>query len=193
MTSRVRIFLAICACALVAVPSVAAARPENRGNRAAHRTFERTFPHASHLCSRVASGHTPKKLASSSDQVAAACADLKSAFTTARNAFMDKFEPLKAAAKDAIAKAHQSCKDARAAGDEAGATCKQARQDARATLKDLRTQLRTALKAYHGDVKLARQAFWTTVKGLRGGSSETSDSGPGPDPSGAELPADSQA
>lgn len=151
--------------AALALPAAAGAHP-----RLQHHGERGTFPHASRLCTKVANGHTPKQLASSEDQLKAACATLKSSYDAAV-----------AAVKPAIATYRQTVKDERAAvktackGTTDKAACKAARQDARAKVKAARTTVRDAVKAYRTSIKSARKAFWTTVKGLRGGSTVTPD------------------
>jgi hypothetical protein len=178
--SRFRLFLALSACALLALPAVAGARPGQRG-------FNHTFPVASGLCAKVANGHTPKRLAGQTDKVAAACATLKTSFTDAQNAYSTAVAPLKQQATDAIKALRATCKEARA--NHNAAACKAARQSTRATLKDLRAQVRTAGKTYHASVQAARKAFWSTIKSLRGGSSITPDKTVGSDPT-TSLPSD---
>lgn len=178
--SRFRLFLALSACALLALPAVAGARPGQRG-------FSHTFPVASGLCAKVANGHTPKRLAGQTDKVAAACATLKTSFTDAQNAYSTAVAPLKQQATDAITALRATCKQARANHD--AAACKAARQSTRATLKNLRIQVRAAGKTYHVSVDAARKTFWTTIKALRGGSTVKPDKAVGTGPTTA-LPSD---
>lgn len=93
--TRLRLLMVISACALFAVPAVADARPGKRG-------FNQTYPHASRLCAKVADGHTPPRLAGSTDKVNAACATLKTSFTTAQNDYTTATGPLKQQGTDAL-------------------------------------------------------------------------------------------
>jgi hypothetical protein len=171
--TRTRILLAVCACALMAVPTIADARAGKRG-------FERTYPHAARLCAKVADGKTPKKLADSSAKVADACAKLQASLTAAQSDYTAAVGPLKDQAKAAVAAMRATCKQARADKDQAA--CKQARQDTRTTVKGLRAKVREAGKAYHEAVDAARRTFWATIKGLRGGASQPADAQVGPGP-----------
>ncbi len=162
--SRIRLALAVCAVALIALPTIASARPGHRG-------FDRTYPHASRLCMKVANGHVPHRLAASSAQVSTACATLRTSFTNAQNAFTTTVAPLRQQAVDAVKALRETCRQAHATNNDAA--CRQARQDTRAKLKGLRAQVRDAAKAYHTAVDAARKTFWTTIKTLRGGSTMT--------------------
>ena len=180
--TRLRWLMVICACALLAVPAVADARPGKRG-------FNRTYPHASRLCAKVANGHTPKRLAGSSDKVSEACATLKTAFTAAQNDYNTATGPLKQQGVDALKALRSTCQQARTDGTPG--VCKTARQETRAKLKNLRGQIREAAKAYHASVQAARKAFWATIKSLKGGSTLAPDKSTPPAPTVA-LPTDHQ-
>jgi len=162
--------LAAVATGALALAPVASAKPGKR-------SFERTYPYASALCAKNASGHTPKRLAASVNEVATACATLKTSFTNAQNTYTTTVAPLEAQAKATVAAAHSNC---RKAPDRVA--CRTARHDARVTLKGLRRQVTTAGWAYHDSVDAARQAFWTTIRGLKGGSSLKPDAKVGPSP-----------
>src|ERR1700760_3636260 len=124
----------VAAFALVAVPA-ASAHPGQRG-------FARTYPHASSLCAKVASGHAPKRLVSSGAQVTAACTTLKTSFTSTQTTWTTTTAPLKQQGTDALKTLRATCRAARANHDRAA--CKAARQSTLATLKTLRGQIRTA-------------------------------------------------
>jgi hypothetical protein len=161
--SRIRLIVAVCALALVAVPTVASAKPAPRG-------FARTFPHASKLCAKVANGHTPKALQASAAQVSAACAELRTSYTNAVNAYNTAAAPLRQQATDSIQARRAACQ-----ADPKSDACKQARAATRTKLKELGTQLRAAKKTYHEAVQAARKAFWAKIKTLRGGSTVKPD------------------
>jgi hypothetical protein len=180
---RLRLPLIAALCALLAVPSLAGAHQR-------HRAFHGTFPHAAALCARTDAGHAPKKLAASTDQVKAACATLRSALTDAKTAYRQAVTPLADQGRAAIRTAVATCRQARANHDRAA--CRAAVRQARVTLRGLRAQVRTANKAYRAGVQKARVAFWTTIKGLRGGSSVQAD-GAGsatPPPAAPAIPGD---
>jgi hypothetical protein len=179
--SRLRLFLALSACALVILPAVAQAKPHVPG-------FARTFPHAAKLCTKSDHGKLPKKLQASAADVAAACATLHTGFTTARTAFVTTAKPIEKQAVGAVRTAVKACRAAHKS-HTAGA-CKTARKAAIVTLKSLRTQLKTAVKTYRTQVQSSRSTFWTTIKALPGAAGQPTDSGTPPAP-GADVPADS--
>ncbi len=180
--SRIRFILALSLCALLVLPAVAGAHPGQRG-------FGHTYPHASRLCAKVANGHAPKRLQGSTDKVATACAQLKTDFTNAQNAFTTGVAPLKQQATDAIKALRATCRQARA--DNNPAACQAARQSTRTTLQGLRTQVRTLAAAYHTAVDTARKTFWATIRALRGASNISPDKTTGPAPT-TTLPSDTQ-
>jgi hypothetical protein len=171
--NRLRLTLAIGACALFALPAMASARP-------ATRSFNRTYPVASILCARVAAGHTPSRLSGSVAQVTAACAALKTSFTAAQNAYTTAVAPLRAQAVAAVAAERAMCKQDRAAHNNAA--CKTLRAQTRAQLATLRTQVHAAAVAYHAAVDAARKTFWATIHALPGASTITADHTVGPLP-----------
>lgn len=174
--------LVIPALGLALVPASASARPVAR-------TQQQTFPVASRLCARADAGTLPKRLAASSDQVKAACADLTSAFTAAQTDFTTATSPLAQQGSDAITTAKQTCQTAIANHDHA--SCRQAIAAARATLKGLRDQLRTATKTYRTAIQSARKTFWTTIHALHGGAGLQADGTTSTvAPAGPAIPAD---
>jgi len=166
---RTTLLAAVAAGALALAPA-ASAKPGKR-------SFERTYPHASALCAKNASGHTPKRLTASVNEVAAACATLKTGFTNAQNAYTTTVAPLEQQARDTVASARVNC---RGAADRHA--CRQARHDARVTLRGLRRQVTVARWTYHDSVDGARQSFWGTIRALRGGASITPDAKVGSSP-----------
>ncbi len=166
---RISLLAAAAAVALIAAPA-ASAKPGKR-------SFERTYPYASALCAKNAGGHTPKRLAASVNEVATACATLKTSFTNAQNAYTTTVAPLETQARATVASARVNCR--RAADRHA---CRVARHDARVTLRGLRRQVTVARWTYHDSVDGARQTFWSTIRTLRGGSTIKPDSKVGPSP-----------
>jgi hypothetical protein len=172
-------FLVVAVAALVAAPA-ASARPGAR-------SFQRTYPHASRLCNKVANGHAPKKLASSVAQVTASCSTLKTSFTDAQNAYNTTVAPLKQQAADDVAALRATCKTARAAHDQK--TCRTARLNTRTAIMALRVQWRTAASTYHTSIDASRKTFWASIRSLRGGAAITPDRTT-PEPA-SPLPSDS--
>jgi hypothetical protein len=179
--SRLVSLLTAAACLLAVAPAAASAHPGQRG-------FDRTYPYASRLCTRVANGHTPKALSGSTAAVAAACAQLKSSFTAAQNGYTTAVAPLKQQGTDAVKTLRATCAQDRAAGN--AAACHTARASTRATLRSLRAQVRVAAIAYHASVDGARKSFWATIRSLRGGTTLKPDASVGPGPA-SPIPSDS--
>jgi hypothetical protein len=180
--SRLVLLLAVGACALLALPSIASAHHPDRG---LHKGLHKTYPHAARLCEKSANGHLPKRLASQADKVAAACAALKTSFDAAQAAYKTATDPLKKQADDAIAAARAACQQAKASHEghrSDDPACKTARESARTTIKGLRDQLRAAKKTYRDAVNAARKTFWDAIRALRGGATVAHDRhcGPGP-------------
>jgi hypothetical protein len=161
------------ACALLALPAAASARPANGG-------FATTYPHAAALCAKAAAGTTPKRLASSAAEVRAACDTLQGDFASSRSAFAATTATLRSQAKTTIATARTACRAARAAKDRAA--CRAAVKQARLSLRDLRVQLRTAVKARRAALQASRRTFWTAIRSLAGGRTIAPDTADGPDP-----------
>ncbi|MGI8802026.1 MAG: hypothetical protein ACR2KV_07610 [Solirubrobacteraceae bacterium] len=170
---RVRLTLALGACAVLALPAAASARPGSR-------SFVATYPIASTLCAKVAAGHTPPRLAGSTAQLSAACATLKTSFTNAQNAYNTTVAPLRQQALAAITTLRATCKAARAAHNHAA--CKTARATTKTLLAQIRAQVRAAAVAYHAAVDAARKTFWATVRALPKASTLAADKTVGPGP-----------
>jgi hypothetical protein len=169
--NRLRPSLALCACALLALPAAAGARP-------GHRSFNATFPVASSLCAKVAAGHAPQRLAGSVAQVTAACSALNASFTKAQADYATTVTPLTQQASAAVAARRAACHTT----PHDAAACKAARVQARAQLRSLRAQIRSAGRAYHATVEAARKTFWSTIHALRGGATLPADRTVGPGP-----------
>lgn len=163
--SRLRLFLALSVCVLLAVPAAAGARPP--------RNLHRAYPHASVLCAALAGGQIPNRLTGSTDAVAAACASLQTSFTGARSTFTTTFTPLRRQAIDALGALRATCRQARANHDRAA--CATARRATRATLNGLLVQARQGARTYRASINAARKAFWSAIRALRGGSGGPTD------------------
>lgn len=162
----------------VAAPAASAhARPHSYG---------RTYPVASSLCSRVAAGHTPKRLAADNTQITAACSTLTDSYQQALSAYETAVAPIAAQVKSTLATVRAARQTARQTG---GWTAYETvRKQALSTLKGLRTQERTAQQAYVTAIRAAREAFWTTTHALPGAGSLPTDSGNPTAPPGPVVP-----
>lgn len=169
-------------CVALMVPAISAARPGQR-------SFGQTFPIASRLCNHTANGHPPQVLAASASDVLDACTTLRSSFTDAQNAYFTTVGPLKTEAVTALKTLRQTCRRARA--NHKPGVCRAARQTTRTKIHGLRQQVNAAAQTYHASVQAARKAFWTTIHGLKGGSTVPADPTVGPSPT-TSLPSDSQ-
>jgi hypothetical protein len=162
--SRQRLGLAVCACALLLLPSAASASAGQRG-------FDQTFPDAARLCTKFARGRGPVKLRGDATQVAARCATLQTAFTNAQSAYFSTVTPLRQQVIAVNAKTHEAC------ALRPSATCTTTRRADRVTIKGLRAQVRAAATTYRNAIKAARATFWTAIRALPGGASITPDTG----------------
>jgi hypothetical protein len=162
--SRLRHGLAVGALALLVLPAAASARPGQR-------SFDRTFPVASRLCTNIAHGGGPIKLRPLSAQVTALCTTLTSSFTTAQSTYFAAVTPIKQQVIAIRAQTHMAC------ATRPSTTCKTARLQARAPLAGLRAQVRTAAATYRASIRLARQTFWSAIHALRGGAGIVPDNG----------------
>ncbi len=181
MSRITRLMVAAVFCVALMVPAISSANVQ--------RSFNHTFPVASGLCTHATNGHLPKRLASSSDAILAACATLHTSFTDAQNTYSTTVGPLKTAGVEALKTLRQTCKDARQA--HTPKVCRTARQATRATIHGLVQQARTAGQTYHASVDAARKAFWTTIKALKGAANVATDPTVPPAPVVA-MPSDSQ-
>lgn len=167
--------------AVLAAPAAAVAWPGHGG-------FDWTYPNAARLCSQVAAGHPPKRLAASSTQVSAACTQLRTSLTAAQTAYTTATTPLRRQALAAIRQYVQICRQDRLNHD--ARACRPAREAAITTLGTLRLQVSPAARAYRQAVNSARQTFWATIRSLRGGTAVTADSVSVPAPT-SPVPANS--
>ena len=182
MSRITRILVVAVFCVALAVPALAQAKPLHRG-------FNQTFPVASRLCNHAANGKLPKALQSSSTQVLAACATLRTSFTNAQNTWSTTVGPLQQQGLAALKALRQTCKAAHQA--HTPKVCRQARRATRVTMHGLVKQVIAANQAFHQSVDAARQAFWATIHGLKGGASQPTDATTPAAPS-TPMPSDSQ-
>src|SRR5215471_5885629 len=119
MSRITRILVVAVFCVALAVPALAQAKPLHRG-------FNQTFPVASRLCNHAANGKLPKALQSSSTQVLAACATLRTSFTNAQNTWSTTVGPLQQQGLAALKALRQTCKAAHQA--HTPKVCRQARR-----------------------------------------------------------------
>jgi hypothetical protein len=160
--SRLRHGLAVGALALLILPAAASARPGQR-------SFNRTYPVASRLCTNVAGGAGPTKLRADKAQVAALCTTLGTSFTTAQTTYFNTVTPIKQQVIALRAQVHEAC------AMRPSAACKTARKQARTTLAGLRAQVRTAASTYRTSIQTARHTFWNAIHALRGGAGLPTD------------------
>ncbi len=182
MSRVTRILVAALFCVALAVPAISQAKPLHRG-------FNQTYPVASRLCTHAANGKLPKVLRSSSTDVLAACATLRTSFTTAQNTWSTTVGPLKQQAFAALKTLRQTCRQAHQA--HTPGVCKAARKTTRQTIHGLITQVGAANQAYHTSVDAARKAFWATIHGLKGGAAVPTDATTPVAPA-TVMPSDSQ-
>ena len=162
---------------LGAAAPAASAHPRPHG-------FGITYPVASSLCSRVAAGHTPKRLAGDATQITAACRTLTGSYQNALSTYTTAVVPIAGQVESAFA----SVRAARQTAEQThswtafAAVVKQTL----ITLKGLRSQQRTA--QYITAIRAARVTFWTTVHRLTGASSLPTDTGTPPVPASPVLP-----
>ncbi len=186
--NRIGKLLTVVLVALAALPAVGvAATPRYVPVWPRHSGFEHTYPNASGLCARIASGRTPARLAGQGAQVSAACTQLQAGFAAARTTYLKATTPLRLEALTTIQQYVQICRQDRLNHD--AKACGSAREAAVTTLDALRVQVRTAARAYRTAVKAAREAFWTSVHALPGGTAVKADSTPAPSPP-SPIPAD---
>ena len=165
---KIRTALTVAAAVLgVAAPAASAhARP---------RSYWRTYPVASSLCSRVANGHTPRRLAADTAQITAACTALGNSYNQALATYQAAVAPIPGQVQSTLA----GLRAARATAQETGdwTSYRADVKQARVTFKGLRTQERTDEHAYVASIRAARQTFWSTIHALRGAGSLPTDTG----------------
>ncbi len=162
----------------VAAPA-ASAHPRPHG-------FGVTYPVASSLCSRVAAGHTPKRLTGDTTQISAACSTLTGSYQNALSTYTTAVAPIAGQVESALASVRAAQQTAEQTHTwTAYAT---AVKQALITLKGLRSQERTAEQAYITAIRAARVTFWTTIHGLPGASSLPTDTGNPPAPAAPVVP-----
>jgi hypothetical protein len=159
--------VSLTAAALLVAPSLASARTPGR-------TFTQTFPHATALCARAASGALGTALTAQEEQVEAACTKLHTSFAAAGVTYTAATDPLPAQAKAAIAPAKAACATTAHTG-VVSAACTAAVAGSRARLAPIRAAAVTASKAYVTSIKAARAAYWATIRTLRGGTAVAPD------------------
>jgi hypothetical protein len=149
-------------------------------------SYWRTYPVASSLCSRVAAGHTPKRLAADAAQISDACTALSNSYQQAVSAFQTAVAPIAGQVKATLAGLAAARQAAVQSHDRS--TYVAALQQAVSTLKGLRAQERSAIQAYVTAIRAARRTFWTTIHSLPGAGSLPSDGGNPAPPSPPTVP-----
>jgi hypothetical protein len=138
-------------------------------------SYGRTYPVASSLCSRVAAGHTPRRLAADTAQITAACGTLAGSYAQALSGYESAVAPIAGQVKSTLATVRAARQTAKQTHDWTGYEA--AVKQALSTLKGLRSQERGAEQAYITAIRAARQTFWTTIHGLPGAGSLPADGG----------------
>jgi hypothetical protein len=156
MPKRVLGAAAIAATTALMVPSVASAR-------AGDKTFQQTYPVASHLCTEVAAGKRPR-LKAVSATVLENCATLEATFKTAQTTVLAARASIGAqiAADEALKKT--TC----APPSEGTPACASVRHTQNAAIRVLRLQKVAAVHSYYKTVETSRRAFWHAIRQLRG-------------------------
>lgn len=170
----------------VAAVSLGVAAPAASAHGHPH-SYWRTYPVASSLCVRVAVGHTPKRLAADTTQVAAACSALSDSYQQALATYQAAVAPIAAQARSTLAAVRAAWQNAMQTGS--WTAYEAAVKQAASTLEGLRAQERAAVEAYVASIRAARKTFWTTIHGLPGLGSLPADGGPVPVPTAPVVPA----
>jgi hypothetical protein len=176
----IRSALALAAVTLGVAAPVASAHAHPRGDAA-------TYPVASSLCSRVAAGHTPKRLASDTTPINAACITLTASYQQAVSTYQTAVAPIASQAKAIVATVRAARQTAEQT--QSWIAYRAAVTQALSTLKGLRSQQRSVQQAYITAIRGARQTFWTAVHALPGASSLPGDTGTPTAPAVPTVPA----
>lgn len=154
----------VSALALLALPGVASAAPGSR-------SFQQTYPVASHLCSEAT---LPKSLQGEQSQVSSDCTTLQNSYNAAVTAGQSAETSFAAAVQAAKSAAQAACTPTptTATGRQA---CRQALAKARQEVASQRVGLRLALRQFHLSIEQARVTFWTAIHNLRGGANIPGD------------------
>ena len=175
----IRSALTVAAVMLGVAAPAASAHPRPHG-------FGVTYPVASSLCSRVAAGQTPKRLAGDATQITVACSTLTDSYQSALSTYTTAVAPIAGQVQSTLATvgaARQTAEQTHSWTAYAAAV-----KQALITLKGLRSQERTAQRTYITAIRAARVTFWTTIHGLPGASSLPTDTGTPPVPAAPVVP-----
>jgi len=139
------------------------------------RSYARTYPIASSLCSRVAAGDTPNRLAADAPQITADCSALGNSYEQALSSYQTAVAPIAGQVESTLA----AVRAARQTAVQTGSWTAYASavKQALGTLKGLRSQERVAEQAYVTSICAARRTFWTAIHALPGAGSLPSDTG----------------
>jgi hypothetical protein len=164
----IRSALAMAAVTLGVAAPVASAHPAPHGRGS-------TDPVASALCSRVAAGNPPSRLAADTAQITAACTTLTGSSTQTLTTYQTAGSAIAGQVKATLATVRAARQTAEQTRNWTAYATVVAQ--ARVTLTGLRSQLRSAQRSYTTAIRAARQTFWTTIRALAGARSLPSDSG----------------
>ncbi|MGP0037328.1 MAG: hypothetical protein ACLP4R_22555 [Solirubrobacteraceae bacterium] len=175
----IRSALAVAAVMLGVAAPTASAHPRPHG-------FGVTYPVASSLCSRVAAGYTPERLAGDATQITAACSALTGSYQNALSTYTTAVAPIAGEVQSTLAtvRAARQIAEQTHSWTAYAAAVKQAL----ITLKDLGSRERTDQQTYIAAIRAARVTFWTTIHGLPGAGSLPTDTGAPPVPAAPVVP-----
>lgn len=164
----IRSALAVAAVTLGVAAPVASAHPRQHA-------YGSTYPVASALCSRIAAGNPPKRLAADTTQITAACTSLANSYTQTVTTYQTAINPIAGEVQTTLATiraARQSAKQT-----QSWTAYQAVVAQARTTLKGMRSEVRSAQQTYVIAIRTARHAFWTTIHALPGAGSLPTDTG----------------
>lgn len=137
------------------------------------RSFDQVYPVASALCAKATAGTLPKRLATSTPQVLAACTILQNGFiqlTATVTAAETTYANERAGER---ARIEAVCPPTRTRASRE--VCRTTRITARIANAESLLTRHDAVVAYVTSLEANRVAFWSTIHGLRGGSGVKGD------------------
>jgi hypothetical protein len=164
----IRSALALAAVTLGVAAPLASAHSNPRG-------YASTYPVASSLCSRVAAGTAPKRLAADTAQITADCTTLSNSYDQTLTSYQTAVTPIAGQVTSTLAGVRAARQTAQQT--QSWTAYRTVVAQARVTLKGLRTDVRTAQRTYVTAIRTARHTFWTSVHALRGAGSLPTDTG----------------
>jgi hypothetical protein len=175
----IRSALAMAAVTLGVAAPVASAHAHPHG-------YGRTYPVASALCFRVAAGNAPKRLTADTVQITAACNTLSGSYNQALTTYQAAVTPIAGQVTSTLTTVRAARQTARQTQN--WTAYETAVEQAHATLKGLRAQERAAQRTYITAIRTGRHTFWTTIHGLPGARSLSTDTGTPTAPTAPSVP-----